>query len=122
MPSPEALLARANLEHLRNEAKRHLKELRRENADAKLADAQLRVARRYGFASWRQLKTAVDRAWRDRVFEAARAGDVHAVRRALDGGFHPGAADDTGRTLHQIAKLLGHTELELVIAPTSCGC
>jgi hypothetical protein len=50
------LPARANLEHLGNEAKQLLKDLRRTIPDTTLADAQLRVARGYGFASWRKLK------------------------------------------------------------------
>src|SRR5437867_2838198 len=111
--SPE-LPARPNLEHLRNETKRLLQSLRRDDPDARLSDAQLQVARAYGFASWRQLKAHVDERSRQRVFEAARVGDVQAVRRALDGGFHPGTVDESGRTLHQLAKTLGHTELELL--------
>ena len=101
------LPARPNLEHLRNEAKQRLKTMRAQDAAVRLADAQRLVAREYGFASWRQLKAAVDRQERDRVFEAARAGDLDAVRHALAGGFHPGTTDDTGRTLHQLAKTLG---------------
>ena len=112
--SPE-LPARPNLEHLRNEAKRLLQTLRRDDPDARLSDAQLRVARAYGFASWRHLKAHVDERSRQRVFEAARAGDVETVRRALDAGFHPGTVDETGRTIHQLAKLLGHTSLELLM-------
>src|SRR5690606_17431596 len=36
-------------------------ELRRTRPDARLADAQLAVAREYGFSSWRKLKAEVDR-------------------------------------------------------------
>ena len=110
-----SLPARANLEHLRNEAKQRLKQLRTQDATAKLTDAQRRVAREYGFASWRQLKAAVDQSVRERVFRAAGAGDVDAVRRALDGGFPPGTTDGTGRTLQQIAKTLWHAQLELLV-------
>jgi ankyrin repeat protein len=109
------LPARPNLEHLRNEAKQRLETLRRTDPAARLADAQLLVARDYGFASWRQLKASVDAHTRQRVFEAARIGDVETVRRALDDGFQPGTADETGRTIHQIAKTLGHTDLELLM-------
>lgn len=112
--SPQ-LPARPNLEHLRNEAKQRLETLRRTDLAAKLADAQLLVARAYGFASWRQLKAGVDAHTRERVFEAARIGDVDTVRRALDDGFHPGTADETGRTIHQMAKTFGHTDLELLM-------
>ncbi len=85
----------------------------------KLAAAQLAVARDYGFASWRQLKAEVEKispAERNRkqVFAAARAGDVETVRRALEAGFDPGATDDDGRTIHQIAKADGHAAIELL--------
>jgi len=109
------LPARPNLEHLRNEAKQRLKTMRAQDAAVRLADAQRLVAREYGFTSWRQLKAALDRQARDRVFEAARTGDVDIVRRALAGGFHPGTTDDTGRTLHQLAKALGHEPIELLL-------
>jgi ankyrin repeat protein len=106
---------RPNLEHLRNEAKQRLKELRGQNAAARLTDAQLLIAREYGFPSWRQLKATVENGQRQRVFQAARAGDLDTVRRALEGGFHPGTTDESGRTLHQIAKTLGQTQIELLM-------
>ena len=45
MGSSHELPARANLEHLRNEAKQRLKDLRARDAAARLSDAQLLVAR-----------------------------------------------------------------------------
>jgi hypothetical protein len=54
------LPAHANLEHLRKQAKDLLSELQQQNPDAQLADAQHRVARDYGFASWPKLKTYVE--------------------------------------------------------------
>ena len=103
------------LEHLRNEAKQRLKEMRIQDAAAKLADAQLLIAREYGFASWRTLKAAVDNSVRERAFAAARDGDLDTVRRALEAGLHPGTTDETGRTIHQIAKTLGHPHIELLM-------
>ncbi|MFI5736016.1 ankyrin repeat domain-containing protein [Kribbella sp. NPDC051587] len=41
-----------NLDHLRKQAKRLLTELRVDNPDATLAEAQLATARSYGFPSW----------------------------------------------------------------------
>src|SRR5437660_590623 len=73
------------------------------------------VARDYGFPSWRRLKAAVDDRERARVFAAAREGDVAVVRQALERGFNPGSSDADGRSLHQLAKILGHTELELLM-------
>jgi ankyrin repeat protein len=80
------LPARANLEHLRNEAKQLLKDLRRTTPDATLAAAQLKVARSYGFASWRKLKAYVD-ALHDsgpRLINAVQAGDLAAIGAVLD--------------------------------------
>jgi len=110
-----SLPLRASLEHLRNEAKQRLKTMRAQDPAARLADAQLAVARDYGFASWRRLKAALDAQIRERAFAAAYAGDVAEVRRAIDGGFNAGDTDATGRTIHQIAKTLGHAELELLM-------
>jgi ankyrin repeat protein len=123
-PHPSArhvrtLPARPSLEHLKNEAKQRLKALRRRNPQAKLAAAQLALAREYGFTSWRQLKAHVDqvgpgRSDRKRVFDAARAGDVETVRHAFEAGFDPAWTDDDGRTVHQIGKANGHAAIELL--------
>ena len=50
---------RASLDWLRKTAKDNLKALRADNKQARLADAQLALARAYGFASWRALKAHV---------------------------------------------------------------
>jgi ankyrin repeat protein len=109
----QSLPLRANLEHLRNQAKQRLKTMQAQDPGTRLAAAQLAIAREYGFASWRRLKAAVDEQNREGVFAAAGAGDVDTIRRALENGFNPGATDATGRTIHQIATTLGHTDLEL---------
>lgn len=57
MPS---LPERASLEWLRKTAKQTLTTLRTTRPSAKLADAQLAVARDHGFPSWRALKAHVD--------------------------------------------------------------
>jgi len=57
-PSKPALPERANLEHLRKKAKERLADLRRHRPGARLADAQLELARGLGFPSWRSLKAA----------------------------------------------------------------
>lgn len=46
----------ANLEWLKKTAKQQLRTWQAEGRDAKLADAQLAVARQYGFSSWRALR------------------------------------------------------------------
>src|SRR5215475_4552243 len=50
-PLPE----RANLEHLKKEAKQRLRSLRLDNPSVTLSAVQLTVAREYGFSSWRSL-------------------------------------------------------------------
>jgi len=56
----EALPARPNLEWLKKTAKQHLRELRARNSATRLAEAQLAVARRFGFSSWRALKAHIE--------------------------------------------------------------
>ena len=51
---------RPNLEHLKKQAKLRLSQLRQDAPAAKLADAQLAVAREYGFLSWPQLRGFVE--------------------------------------------------------------
>ena len=53
----KTLPSRPNLDWLRKTAKQALAELRPHDPSAKLADAQRKVARDYGFTSWRALKT-----------------------------------------------------------------
>ena len=77
-----------DFEWLRKQAKRHLVELQRTNPEARLADAQLVLARSYGFPSWRALKAQVDSLTIDgRLFALAREGDVGELRALLDA--HP---------------------------------
>ena len=68
-----ALPDRPSLEYLKKLAKDRLPELRRTDPRARLADAQLAVAREHGFTSWRTLRAELDRrrapAAPDRVTE-----------------------------------------------------
>lgn len=80
-PLPES----PSLEWLRKQAKHQLAELRKARPDAQLSDAQLNVAREYGFPSWRALKAHIDSLTIDgRLVEAARTGDVQTLRKLLD--------------------------------------
>src|SRR5581483_10125458 len=77
-----------NLDWLRKQAKRRLDDLRRENPNAQLADAQLSVAREHGFSSWRALKAHIDALTvGGQLFGAARAGDLSTLIALLDA--HP---------------------------------
>ena len=86
--APQSLPDAPSLEWLRKQAKRRLEEIRAERPDARLADAQLDLARRYGFPSWRALKAHVDSLGVDgQLFDAARAGDAGRLAALLDA--HP---------------------------------
>src|ERR1700730_9475336 len=83
------LPARANLEHLKNEAKQRHKTMRSQSPGVRLAEGQLSVARSYGFPSWRKLKAYVD-AMHDfgqQIVNAVHIGDLETMRRILDA--HP---------------------------------
>ncbi len=96
------LPARANLEHLKNEAKKLLREMRLQNSGATLTAAQLAVARSYGFASWRKLKAYVDALHHEgaRLVNAVRSGDLATLSTILDQNPElVNAATDLDRTL-----------------------
>jgi ankyrin repeat protein/catechol 2,3-dioxygenase-like lactoylglutathione lyase family enzyme len=81
-PLPE----RASLEYLKKLAKERLRELRRAEPNATLAQALLRVARDHGFSSWRRLKAAVDeREHRNIIsfFDACATDDADRLRALL---------------------------------------
>jgi hypothetical protein len=95
---PQALPANPDLDWLKKAAKKRLAELRAAKPDARLFQAQLAIANDYGFPSWRALRAhleSIDPAKpnRDRVFAAARAGDVEAIQHAFAAGFDPSTQD-----------------------------
>jgi ankyrin repeat protein len=106
---------RASLEYLKKLAKERLNQLRRSNPQAKLSMAQLAVAREYGFASWRALKSEIDRRQltnADAFIDACAKGDLEIVRRMIADS--PGVVRSTNKDgwtgLHGAAQR-GHTEL-----------
>jgi ankyrin repeat protein len=120
---PQALPANPSLDWLKKSAKQRLQQLRAAAPDTRLHQAQLALARDYGFASWRALKAQIDASQgmlrgRDLVFNAARNGDVDAVHSAVAGGFDPATPDRDGRTIYQIAKESGHEAIELLARDT----
>ena len=89
-----SLPARPSLEWLRKTAKDRLDVLRAAQPGARLADAQLAIAREHGFPSWRALKAEVDRviAAQSRppddgvvatFFEHVGTGQIDRVRASL---------------------------------------
>src|SRR5436190_21393542 len=84
----KALPSRPNLSHLRKLAKKALSEARTRGINTQLAAVQLAVAREYGFASWRKLKSHVESVATqpapDELFDAIRAGDIQKAGKLLD--------------------------------------
>lgn len=84
-PLPE----RPNLDWLRKTAKQSLQQLRETQPQATLADAQLALARAYGFPSWRKLKQHIagsaqfDDDTVKAFFELIGSGQLDAVRAQL---------------------------------------
>jgi ankyrin repeat protein len=118
--SVAALPSRPNLTFLRKLAKARLKSLRAAEPDAKLADAQLAVAREHGFASWRKLKAYVDSTRRtDRVaelFAAIERDDVGGVRKLLTARRALASARDAdGRTPLHVAAERNNPDLVAVL-------
>ena len=72
-----SLPARPSLEWLKKSAKDELKRLRAQNPAVLLAEAQLALAREYGFDSWRKLKRHVD----EREQELSSAPKVPSLTR-----------------------------------------
>jgi hypothetical protein len=99
-PPLRTLREHPDLNQLRRQAKELLAAYRDHEADAvaevshhyrgadpatfALHDAQLVLARAYGFESWPKLKAFVDGATVSRLIEAVRAGDTARVRTILD--------------------------------------
>src|SRR5258708_34160097 len=92
-----ALPDRPSLEFLKKLAKDRLPEMRRADPSARLADAQLAIAREHGFTSWRALRAELDRRLAPepdhvvQLFAAIRGGDGAVVDRLL--AAHPALAN-----------------------------
>ena len=109
--APLSLPDAPNLDWLRKQAKHSLDELRKANPDAKLADAQFHLAKRYGLSSWRALKAHIDsQSVEGRLFAAAKKGDVAALAALLDE--HPEKLNARNKpyehTLLHVAASEGH--------------
>jgi len=82
---PKALPPQPHIDWLKKAAKERLAELRARDRSAKLHQAQLAVAKDYGFASWRALKADVDaRSLDGQLVAAAVAGNARELERLLD--------------------------------------
>ena len=88
----KALPPRPDIDWLKKSAKQRLTELRESDPGAKLHQAQLGIAREYGFTSWRALKAHVD----------TLSLDGQIVAATLDG-----RADDLERLLTEYPAKIG---------------
>ncbi len=109
----ESLPPRPDIDWLKKAAKQRLAALRADDPATKLHQAQLDIARRYGFKSWRALKAEVDALSLDGQIVAAtcegRADDLAALLRA-----HPAKigiiGGHWGRPLLHLAAEHGHLD------------
>lgn len=119
----KSLPSRPDLEWLRKTAKERLAELRAHDPAAKLHQAQLVIARDYGFASWRALKAHVDTLSLDgQILAATLQGDA----KLLDGllARHPAklalTGSDWSRPLLHLAADRGHLACVDVLLRRGC--
>jgi ankyrin repeat protein len=110
---PKALPPQPHIDWLKKVAKERLAEMRARAPATKLHQAQLDVAREYGFGSWRALKARVDAQSLDgRIIVATTAGDARALAKLL--AAHPRKIAITGsnwnRPLLHIAAANGHLD------------
>ena len=111
MPKGEALPVRPNLEYLKKLAKQQVAALRRQGLTASLAAAQLTLARKYGFPSWRKLKAHVELSERAAAaVEAISSGDTRTLKRLLreDSNLANTRIDDKRTLLHVATDWPGH--------------
>jgi hypothetical protein len=77
-----------NLEHLRKQAKALLPELQQRDPNARLADAQHAIARKYGFTSWPQLKARIEAEGFLSPFRGEWIANLAKSRRHRSNQFH----------------------------------
>ena len=86
MLRPKPIPARPSLEWLRKTAKDRVAALRNTEPQTKLSQAQLEIAREFGFASWRAMKARIDRLAQRRTF-AEDGAPPHLPRPSLIEGW-----------------------------------
>ena len=106
------LPAQPHIDWLKKTAKQHLAELRAAQPDAQLHEAQLAVARDYGFPSWRASRRKSMRvASMDRIASAAAKGDADTLGQAAGRSSRaslPSARGPWKRPLLHLAAENGH--------------
>jgi tetratricopeptide (TPR) repeat protein len=113
-PFPE----RANLEHLKKEAKQRLKGMRLADPGVKLSAAQLTIAREYGFSSWRSLAAYVrsqSEKNTKRDFQRSAAKVKQDLKSVFDGIEAAGKGDHQTAVAHFRQAEAQHPTLTLSI-------
>jgi hypothetical protein len=126
--APSRLPARPSLEQLRKQAKQRLTAMRAGDPDATLADAQVALAREYGFQSWPKLVHHIESLHSTERFElferlasdllAGYAGDAAALERL---GAYFGDSYNNAQRLERIRdriNALHHPAAEPTLADT----
>ena len=116
------LPARPDLNYLKKLAKERLTALRADRPAAKLADAQLVIAREHGFDSWRKMKSHIEASVTAEQIaacvKAIRRGDAQAVLEMIEQ--HPSLRSvDTGNgatALHRAAEYDQPAIIKLLIS------
>lgn len=107
MSQAEGLAVRPDLGSYKKSAKKRLDELRAQNPEARLADAQLAVAREHGLPSWRKRKDRIDQLiGLLKLFDAIRKDDRGAIRALLKAkpGLSRLASPEGQTTVHVAAE------------------
>ena len=81
-----ALPEHPNLDHLKKQARRRLRELNQAAPGAKLADVQHQIARDHGFPSWRALKAFIGQGRGTRGTVSNRVGSYRHDPRVITNG------------------------------------
>jgi ankyrin repeat protein len=110
--TPRPLPARANVRHLKDQAK----DLLKSGAAASLSDAQFIIARQYGFASWPKLQARV--ALHEEFSAALDANDVTTLRALVHAYvaelMRSGAVASRTEARAQVALLAGVKDWEAI--------
>ena len=107
----EALPVRPSLEFLKKSAKQQVAAHRRQGRTISLAAAQLALARKYGFPSWRKLKAHIELLeGAAAAVEAVSSGDTKTLKRLLrqDSSLANTRIDDKRTLLHVATDWPGH--------------
>ena len=126
MTKVEALPARPSLEFLKKLAKQQVVALRRQGKTTSLAAAQLTLARKYGFPSWRKLKAHLELLERAAAaVEAISSGDTKSLKRLLsqNSNLANTRIDEQRTLLHVATDWPGHfpNKMETIAALVASG-